>query len=102
PPSIATRAAQLIGDWRAVNTLQQQSQHLPTATDQQQWRCPRVGWWKCNVDASFFEASGSTGWSWCVCNSEGAFIAAGTNICTHNLTTMEGEAMTILEALREA
>jgi ribonuclease HI len=43
-----------------------------------------------------------TGWSWCVRDSNGAFVAPGTNNCRHILTVVEGEAMTILEAMREA
>jgi hypothetical protein len=43
------------------------------------------GWWKCNVDASFYETS-----------------AAGTNICNHHLASCEGGAMAILGELRAA
>ncbi|PNX75233.1 hypothetical protein L195_g031166 [Trifolium pratense] len=25
-----------------------------------QWQRPRVGWWKCNVDSSFYGGSGHT------------------------------------------
>jgi ribonuclease HI len=67
-----------------------------------QWQQPSEGWWKCNVDASFYGASGQTGWGWCVRNDHGIFVAAGTNICNHHLATCEGEAMAIIEALRTA
>ncbi|MCI32360.1 hypothetical protein A2U01_0053573, partial [Trifolium medium] len=42
PTSTATQAAHLIGDWRAVNSLQQQSRQFSAVTEQQQWQCPRV------------------------------------------------------------
>ncbi|GAU44733.1 hypothetical protein TSUD_88180 [Trifolium subterraneum] len=91
---VALMAAHMIGEWRAVN-MHQQQQHLITT-------CPRDGWLKCNVDASFSQASGHTGWGWCLRNSNGVFVAAGTNMSTHKLTIVEGEAMAILEAMREA
>ncbi|GAU41353.1 hypothetical protein TSUD_390390 [Trifolium subterraneum] len=59
-------------------------------------------WLKCNVDASFSQASGHMGWGWCLRNSNGVFVAAGINMSTHKLTIVEGEAMAILEAMCEA
>jgi hypothetical protein len=67
-----------------------------------QWQRPCIAWWKCNVNESFFEASGSTGCSWCVCNAEGAFIAVRRKKIAQKLTTLKGEALAILEALRVA
>ncbi|GAU14356.1 hypothetical protein TSUD_309160 [Trifolium subterraneum] len=67
-----------------------------------QWQCPRDGWWKCNVDASFSRVFDRTGWGWCMRNSNGAFVAECTNMSMHELTTVEGEAMAILHAMREA
>jgi ribonuclease HI len=54
------------------------------------------------VDASLSQNPSITGWDWCVCNSIGSFVAAGTNSCEQNFTVAEGEAMAILEAMREA
>ncbi|MCH96078.1 replication protein A 70 kDa dna-binding subunit [Trifolium medium] len=67
-----------------------------------QWQCPTKGWWKCNVDASFHEAAGYTGWGWYIRNRQGNFIVAGCNWIREKLTTIEGEAMTLLEAICEA
>jgi hypothetical protein len=102
PLSIASWVVQMIVEWCVVNQLQQQTRPQTNVVTQQRRQCPCVGCWKCNVDASFFKVSGSTGWNWCVRNSEGSFIAAGTNLCKHNLTTLEGASLDILEALREA
>jgi ribonuclease HI len=129
---IASRAAHMLGEWMAVNILQQHNnhpavvtmpmQHAATATvqprqfaaassssrsnshvtDVLQWQRPRDGWWKCNVDASLSQDSCFTGWGWCVRDSNGRFVAAGTNNCKHVLTIAEGEAMAILEAMRVA
>jgi hypothetical protein len=73
-----------------------------TATNMQQCQHPRNGWWKCNVDVSFSQASGHTGRGWCICNSYGIFVVARMNMCMHKLAIVEGEAMSILEAIREA
>jgi hypothetical protein len=73
-----------------------------TATNMQQCQHPRNGWWKCNVDVSFSQASGHTGQGWCICNSYGIFVVARMNMCMHKLAIVEGEAMSILEAIREA
>jgi hypothetical protein len=41
-------------------------------------------------------------WGWCLRNSDGAFIAVGTNVSMHQFSTLEGEVMALLEAIREA
>jgi hypothetical protein len=119
---VVSRAAHMLQEWRAVNNLQQHNSQASTAifhnnqptvivsnpqihlqnSELLRWQRPHVGWWKCNVDASFSQNSRSTGWSWCIRNSDSAFIAAGTNSRRHNFTVAEGEAMAILEAIREA
>jgi ribonuclease HI len=122
---IATKATHMLSEWRAVNILQRNSRNSSqsTATSQQtrvlagnfnrselstsnpaqlRWQCPRDGWWKCNVDASFFQNPSITGWGWCVRDSAGSFVAADTNSCRHSFTVAEGEAMAMLEAMREA
>ncbi|PNX99083.1 hypothetical protein L195_g022344, partial [Trifolium pratense] len=53
------------------------------------------GWWKCNVDASFYGTSVQTGRGWGVVNDHGTFVAPGTNICNHHLARCVGEAMAI-------
>jgi ribonuclease HI len=56
---------------------------------------------KCNVDASFFDTFDKTGWGWCICDHQGRFMLAGSNIINGRLNTLEGEAMTIKKALIE-
>ncbi|GAU43459.1 hypothetical protein TSUD_140970 [Trifolium subterraneum] len=119
---VAMRADHMIKEWRAVNLAQQAVNLSPVVTSQlrrsapanpnleadsqaavqQRWQKPRDGWWKCNVDVSLSQIPGATGWGWCVRNSVGLFVAAGTNNCMHKYTAAEGEATTILEAMREA
>jgi hypothetical protein len=38
---------------------------------------------------------------WCIRDSTSAFFAVGTNICRHTVTVAEGEAIALLEAMRE-
>ncbi|KAK2451729.1 hypothetical protein QL285_010759 [Trifolium repens] len=112
----------MIGEWRAVNSVQQNNNYGAECVhsrgsasveqvanrdihaDQQviRWTKPRIGWWKCNVDASFSQNPSYTGWGWCVRDSVGSFIAAGTDHYRHSLTVAEGEAKALLEAMREA
>ncbi|GAU51577.1 hypothetical protein TSUD_414260 [Trifolium subterraneum] len=119
---VAIKSLHLLEEWCAVNKLQDhnsqtigalsqsrqtvaaenQFSEISRATEQLRWQKPHEHWLKCNVDASLSPNSSYTGWGWCVRNSEGNFVAAGTNNCLHKLTIEEGEAMAILEAMREA
>jgi hypothetical protein len=103
---VASRAAHMLHDWRAINLLQQHNtQTVPAVlfnsqpsslalipqqhtinSEPPRWQRPRPNWWKCNVDASFTQGPCVTGWDWCIRNSNGSFIAAGTNSRKHNLT----------------
>jgi hypothetical protein len=65
---IAMSALHLIREWRAVNVVQQQHIGTVGAPNSLQWQQPSEAWWKCNVDASFYGASGQTGWGGCVRN----------------------------------
>jgi ribonuclease HI len=118
---VAMCGAHMLAEWCVVNTMQQTSSfesvaavtHAAVYTEYGRlreshdiqlicWQKPRDGWWKCNVDASFSHSPCYTGWGWCLRDSAGCFSAAGTNICRNTLTVVEGEAMTILEAMRVA
>jgi hypothetical protein len=54
----------------------------------------------CNVDASFYKHAAHTGWGLCIHNSQGQFMAAGCNWIREKLTTIEGEATSLLEAIQ--
>jgi ribonuclease HI len=117
---VAQRAGHIIGEWRAINLLQDNNagsggnsdMSLPAATgcnisrDDQAiqslcWQKPRAGWWKCNVDASFSQTQNVVAWSWCVRDSAGCFVAAGSNLCRYKVSVAEGEALALLEAMRD-
>jgi ribonuclease HI len=120
---VASRAVYMLQEWRAVNHLQQYNipastpavslnNHSPMSASEplqhslrselMRWQQPHPDWWKCNVDASFSQGPCATGWGWCIRNSTGSFIAAGTSSRRHNFTVPEGEALAILEAMRVA
>jgi ribonuclease HI len=113
---VASRAVYLLQEWRAVHHVQQhntppsttavssptESQQLSPRSEPTRWQHPPPEWWKCNVDASFSQGPCATGWGWCIRNSTGSFIAAGTSSRRHNFTVPEGEALAILEAMRVA
>ncbi|GAU31898.1 hypothetical protein TSUD_270830 [Trifolium subterraneum] len=92
-------------EWAAVQGIicaqQNQEQQLQTDRAVMQWQQPQFGYFKCNVDASFYDIEGATGWGWYVRDHRGRFVIAGTNIMHQRLNTLEGEAMAIKEAMEE-
>lgn len=64
------------------------------------WEKPPTGYLKCNVDASFNQVSGMTGFGMCLRDHVGGFIFAKTTCISPVLQVHEGEAAGLLEALR--
>jgi ribonuclease HI len=81
-----------------VGILRQQQD---AGLDVQQWIPPCQGYVKCNVDASFYNTAGATGWGRCLRDHRGRFILAESNVIQGRLNTIEGEAMTMREAIQE-
>jgi ribonuclease HI len=118
--SVATKAMHMYTAWKAAHREQETggrthntasaehasalaaaySRAATPGPDLRQWRKPRSGWLKCNVDASI--SPGSVGWGLCVRNADGRFVAAGTNNCSYKLNVVESEAKALLEAMQEA
>ncbi|GAU14634.1 hypothetical protein TSUD_96980 [Trifolium subterraneum] len=102
---VGVQAAHMWNEWSVVQGIssEQQSgeQQLVANRPTIQWHNPRFGYVKCNVDASFFNIAGATGWGWCVRDHQGRFIIAGSNIMQARLNILEGEAMAIKEAMIE-
>jgi hypothetical protein len=104
---IGDHAARYWYEWAATQgLLLEQEQPLsnaaataaPFATN---WQQPPIGYLKCNVDASFYNLAGSTGWGWILRDSNGEFKLAGTNIVNTPFSVVEGEAMALVEAMKE-
>ncbi|PNX83352.1 cytochrome p450, partial [Trifolium pratense] len=66
------------------------------------WEKPRIGWLKCNVDEAFFVSAGRTAMGACFRNNSGEFMAGITQWKQLTLSTEEGEAWTLLQAMNEA
>jgi ribonuclease HI len=117
---VAMRASHMFGEWSAVNSLNYDTagytptaaMRVPTAAGHSahrdslgnhplRWQKPRDGWWKCNVDASFSQNPNGLACGWCVRDAGGLFVAAGTIFCNATVTVAEGEAVALLEAMRQ-
>ncbi|PNX71836.1 cytochrome p450, partial [Trifolium pratense] len=59
------------------------------------------GQYKCNVDAGFHDAEGKASVGWCVRDHMGRFILAGSSWIQGKCSTIEGEAIAMLEAMKE-
>jgi ribonuclease HI len=118
---VAMRAGHMIGEWSAINSLQQinggsgmnSASRTPVGVGQLalrdshgnqplRWQKPHDGWWKCNVDASFSQNPYVVACGWCVRDAAGSVVAVGSNFYNFTATVAEGEALALLEALREA
>ncbi|PNX67814.1 cytochrome p450, partial [Trifolium pratense] len=66
------------------------------------WEKPREGWLKCNVNAGFFAQNGVSTTANCFRDHMGQFRVATTSWQQPCLSTVEGEALAILSAMRVA
>jgi ribonuclease HI len=104
---IGDHAARFWCEWAATRgLLHDHEQPLSSAAAPAEqhattWQQPPLGYLKCNVDASFYNLAGSTGWGWILRDSNGDFKLAGTNIVNTPFSVVEGEAMALAEAMKE-
>ena len=66
------------------------------------WEKPSEMWLKCNVDAAFHDRNHITSFGCCVRDSRRQFIRAQMKWQQANMTVLEGEAVTVFEALHFA
>jgi hypothetical protein len=98
---VAMRAVPMIGEWRAVNRMQQNNSNTVAAsaqtrepgtvtiealvvsrvTEHIQWQRPRFGWWKCSQCESV-KTFKSHELGMVYSDANGSFIAAGSNRST--------------------
>jgi ribonuclease HI len=102
---VGVQAASSWQQWAEVTNMfqqqQQSAQHSASDRSSLQWQHPPNGILKCNVDASFYNLAGATGWGWILRDYRGQFKLAGTNILHSPLNVLEGEAMALKEAMEE-
>ncbi|PNY07840.1 ribonuclease H [Trifolium pratense] len=90
--SLGIKATQLWHEWFSVQNMQQQN---PIPIEQQQssiWQKPPMGWYKCNVDAGFYNELNKTTAGWCLRDHLGRFVRAGTSWKDGKFSLVEGES----------
>jgi ribonuclease HI len=88
-------------DWVQLQNFQQQNTARHAQVQQQErWQKPPAGWFKCNTDAAFHDASNRTSAGWILRNYTGNFVMAGTAWYQGKYSIIEGEAQALLEAMR--
>ncbi|GAU35307.1 hypothetical protein TSUD_389320 [Trifolium subterraneum] len=73
-----------------------------TEADLVRWEKPALGWVKCNVDVAFVPGSGRTSVGLCFRNNRGQVMAGMTQWQQTVMSSVEGEAWTLLLAMEEA
>ncbi|MCH84224.1 cytochrome P450, partial [Trifolium medium] len=100
------KVIQMWEEWATVQGLIEEQNHMNMQQQTAllttlQWLPPRPGYLKCNVDASFYNAVGTAGVGWCLRDHCGHFVLAGTNLIQGRLSTVEGAAITLEEAIEQ-
>ncbi|CAJ2637965.1 unnamed protein product [Trifolium pratense] len=97
PNQIGRAAFDHWNEWFAIHKLRSNDDHdVPLVSTN------RIGWLKCNVDAAFFVGAGRTAMGACFHNNSGEFMDGITQWQQLTLSTEEGEACTLLQAMNEA
>ncbi|PNX89211.1 cytochrome p450 [Trifolium pratense] len=65
------------------------------------WQKLPPEWYKCNVDAGFHTELNKTSAGWILRDSSGQFVMAGTAWNQGNCSIVEGEAIALLEAMKQ-
>jgi hypothetical protein len=89
-------------EWFAVHKLRSNDDHYVPLLSADRCEKPRLEWLMCNVDAAFFVNSRRTTMGACFRNSSGEFTTAFTQWQHLVLSTDEGEAWALLQAMNEA
>ncbi|GAU29062.1 hypothetical protein TSUD_278180, partial [Trifolium subterraneum] len=102
PHQIGIHVFDAWNDWYSVHKLQ--SNNLSGTTEADLVRCekPALDWVKCNIDVAFVSGSGRTSMSLCFRDSSGHFMAGMTQWQQTVISSVEGEAWTLLLAMEEA
>jgi hypothetical protein len=87
-------------DWRAV----QRAYNIGVQQVQQQqlsWQPPPSGKYKYNIDVGVHEDARKTSAGWCVRDHRGYFVLGGSSWIDGRCSSNEGEALALLEAMKE-
>jgi hypothetical protein len=83
-------------EWFVVHKIWNTDDHYVPHLSTWRWGKHRIEWLKCNIDVTFFVASGKTTMGAWFRNSSGEFIAGFTHWKQLTLSTEEGEAWALL------
>ncbi|XP_045821892.1 uncharacterized protein LOC123914765 [Trifolium pratense] len=89
-------------EWFSVHQLQRHNVVPVDDPRPVRWEKPGVRWIKCNVDAAFVVGSGVTSMGLCFRDTNGHFVAGLTKWQQPFYSIVEGEALTLLHAMKEA
>ncbi|MCI12862.1 cytochrome P450, partial [Trifolium medium] len=98
---LGSKALSLWHEWKAVQAVHNSDVHNIQQQQQQLWQAPARDKLKCNVDAGFHDGERKTSAGWCVRDCRGQFVLGGSSWIFGKCSVIEGEAIALLEAMKE-
>jgi ribonuclease HI len=95
------KAKFLWDEWNNAQQLHNSPVHHIQQATNVRWQKPEEGWLKCNTDAGFNSAFNTTSGGWCLRDHHGRFMLAGSSWFEGSCSVIEGEAIALLDALRQ-
>lgn len=71
---MCNKASSYLDDWKEAKTLYGENLSIPVLAAGLSRSAPPAGHLKCNVDASFSNTNGLTGWGLCIRTDSGEFV----------------------------
>jgi ribonuclease HI len=98
---VGFRTRHLWEEWNTANTLNHSAATRHFDQQQQSWQKPPREWYKCNVNAGFHIEANKSSMGWCLRDHLGRFVLAGTHWKDGSCSVVEGEALALLQAMKE-
>ncbi|KAH9696697.1 putative reverse transcriptase/RNA-dependent DNA polymerase [Citrus sinensis] len=99
-PQVLNKAGQDLFQWQKARQLSHFTQvSVDLNLGSICWKCPRFGWFKCNVDAATSRATARISYGAVIRSSEGNFLAAKCGSLIGNFEAREAEALGVREVL---
>lgn len=100
PTSVVRRASSLFTDWKLSRNLSSPPSNPAEQIRSSSWTPPRIGFLKCNVDATVSESSSMAGYGAVIRNHNGVFVSAKASPINFLPPVRECEALAIRDALQ--
>ena len=97
-PEVCSAISYYLHEFEQLSKSEKKSIHRPCA----QWKPPPSGYYKLNVDASFFAESKKGGWGFVARDNDGVFLEAGAGNISRAADALQAEAMAALRGLEKA